>query len=514
MDRATYLAGFGIILAGWVLRFLWLDCLPVVHGDEAYLAVQIAHWVRGEAFTLRTPSGMFLSPLLIVSHGLMLRLFEPDLLLMRLPGAVWACAGLVLFALLHRRTFGSWADALTGAVVLGSMPLHVATSRCHWDASYMPIMSALVLFPAIRVVDGRWTRTDLLLLAAGAFLCLWTHLSSIVFLGLLGLAAAWVQRRRILEYLETWPAVALARPSLQVAGMVVLALMGAAGLLALSGRDAAATLIRIESGVVRLLVHPGEMAAYLWTIAEFVGGQRAFKNFAGVSDSALLSWTSVAAALLVVAAVLGLARGERQSDRFLAAIWLGMPLVWIATASVFELKKLGNERYVLWILPLAAVSLVRGWNVWFERWRFVNRAIKPIWLALSALWLVTFWFHYFVPLQARAVREGGELAEQNAVAAGLVADAAGEGQSYRIYSQDWSIGQPLKYLLEPRAEIRMGLEEAQLEDGKSAFVVGYADSGYLKEMRRKLEAAQQPFIEQTIVAQAGNRLVTVFLPKR
>ena len=56
-----------VVLVAVVLRFYGLDRLPGINGDEAWLALQVQHLLRGEHVSLRTPTHMFINPLLVAT---------------------------------------------------------------------------------------------------------------------------------------------------------------------------------------------------------------------------------------------------------------------------------------------------------------------------------------------------------------------------------------------------------------------------------------------------------------
>ncbi|GEM_PF-3363882 len=650
-----------IVIVSVIFRFLWLGRLPGINFDEAYLAVQIQHFMRGEEYTLRTPTGLFFGPFLIVSHWVLLRLFQPDFFLLRLPIAFWSSIGLAVFYWLHRRAYGGVFDPY-GAVgeeeaisyrcappteaadfqithgkatkrdedappmeaagfqitdgkatkrdedappteaadfqipdgkatkrdedappaeaavfqitdgkarkrdedappteaaafqitdgkarkrdedappmeaavprnicnsrnqssyallLYACMPLSLASSRCHWDSSYMLLTAPLVLLPAIRMADGNARGLDLLLLLGGILLSLWIHPSSIVFIGLICLAFILILRRSLWRRLE---ALHIARRSLLLLALFAIAALGLSLLLIISGRnphEAAGVAFR---GVNILLSRPRDLLIYESYFGDFVGGARAFQFYAGVFDSTLLRGWSYAKLLALITAAIILLRSARHSDRMLGLVWVMLPIALIVTYPMFLLQIQGHERYVLWLLPLAAVSLVRTLEIAASSRPTLQKWNTPIILLVSLFMLGQFWFYYFILLQnglhystLHPTWRTGSV-EPKAAVAMLIQQQMAASANPIIYAENSTISQPLRYLLEPKARILTADEKPVVPpQDRPVFLVGFAESGYIQKKMAFWAVQERTSATPQIISTADGRpfLIVLALP--
>ena len=91
-------APYGIVLPILLLaavslffRFHALARLPGINGDEAWYGVQVERLLAGQPYTLQAPTGVLVDPFQPPTEALLLRLFGPSFLVLRLPAALWQC---------------------------------------------------------------------------------------------------------------------------------------------------------------------------------------------------------------------------------------------------------------------------------------------------------------------------------------------------------------------------------------------------------------------------------------
>lgn len=429
----------GLLLAvAVVLRLYGLDRLPGINGDEAWLAIQVQHFLRGEAFLWRTPTQMFINPLLAASEAGLLTVASPSGWTLRLPIALWGLVGLALFAWLAWRLWRDATLALLATALLACAPLAVAYGHCAWDPSFLFVVAPLVWLPALRLVDARSNRTDWVLLALGVVLSLWVHLTASLMLAVLALGLWRVKTpsRRV-----TWGLVALG-------GLAVLALVVVGGL----GGPA---LSLLAERPLRFLSRPAEATRLFAVPGLLLTGGRAFGYFAGMPETWQVWTVAVAATLGVTGLAWRLRVSELASDRLLAWSWLLMPLPWWVAAGLLAPQNLSRERYVVWVLIPAVLLLVRG----LRAAPGVLASVAAVFALLSGLWLYSVDQQLWPDTVHRAFRTGA-VEPKVAVALRLRA-LAPPGQPLRVAVPDWWLEHPLRYLLPPDAVVGIGLANPQ-----------------------------------------------------
>ena len=425
---------FGLLLLGVALRLYGLDRLPGINGDETWLAVQVQHLMRGEPFALRTPTHMFVNPLLVASEAALLSVASPSGWTLRLPVALWGLLGLGLFAWLAWRLWRDRQQALLATALLACAPVAVAYGHCAWDPSFLFVVAPLVWLPALRLADQRANRTDIALLVLGATACLWVHLTSALMLAVLGLGAwrAHSPSRRVTLGLLT------AAGSLAV-GLALVAGLGTPALSLLAERP------------LRFLTQP-TAALHLFALPGLLlTGGRAFGFFAGMPETPAV-WAVAALATLGLGAMAWRLRlSERASDRLLAWGWLLLPLPWWLAAGLLLPQAPGRERYVVWLLVPAILLLARGLR---EAPRLLL-LVACVFALLSGAWLYAVDQQLWPETTHRAFRTGP--VEPKVALAARIRALTPPGEPARIAVDDWWLEHPLRYLLPPDAAIGVDL---------------------------------------------------------
>ncbi len=427
-----------VVLVAVVLRFYGLDRLPGINGDEAWLALQVQHLLRGEHVSLRTPTHMFINPLLVATEAGILKLLPPSGWTLRLPIAIWGVLGLGAFATLGWRL---WRDRLLVALataLFAAAPIAVAYCHCAWDPSFLLVVAPLVWLPALRLADQPSSRLDWTLLVIGAVACLWVHLTSVLMLAVLALGLWRLNppTRRV-----TWIWLGLG-----LAAVVALAWIGGLGTQALSllVERPLRFATRPES-TIQLLALPGLLAT----------GGRAFGFFAGMPETWLV-WAVAASAMLGLTGLAWrLRRSELASDRLLAWSWLLLPLPWWVAAGLLVPQAVGRERYVVWLMVPIVLLLVRGLQA-------APRLLLSVALAsvvLSGVWLYAVEQQLWPETMHRAFRTGAR--EPKVAVAERIRELAVPGQPLRVAVTDWWLEHPLRYLLPSDAQVGVGLDHPQ-----------------------------------------------------
>ena len=432
--RLTWL----LLLASVGLRLYGLDRLPGINGDEAWLAVQVQHLLRGDPYTLRTPTHMFINPLLVATEAGLLSVLPPSGWTLRLPTALWGLVGLGLFGWLTWRLLADRTMALLAVALLACAPLAVAYGHVSWDPSFLFVVAPLVWLPALRLADARANRVDIALLAFGVAACLWVHLTAVLLLAMLALGA--------------WR---LRSPSRQVTwGLLVL---GVLALLALAviGRLGTSTLSILVERPLIFLSRPVLLLQLFAVPGLLLTGGRAFGYFAGMPET----WPVWTVAVLATLGLGGLAWRLRNaplaSDRLLAWSWLLLPLPWWIAAGVLVPQSPSRERYVVWLLVPSVLLLVRG----LRDAPRVLLGVAAVSAVLSATWLYAVDNQLWPETTHRAFRTAA--VEPKIAIAARIRQLAVPGQPLRIAVADWWLEHPLRYLLPPDAQIGIGLENPQ-----------------------------------------------------
>jgi hypothetical protein len=412
------------------LRLYGLDRLPGINGDETWLAVQVQHLLRGQPFLLRTPTRMFINPLLVASEAGLLTALPPSGWTLRLPVALWGIAGLALFAWLAQRLWQNRQQTLLAAALLACAPLAVAYGHCAWDPSFLLVVAPLVWLPALRLVDQRANRMDVALLTVGTLACLWVHLTSGLMLAVLAIGA--------------WR---LYSPSRRVTmGLLAIGLGLALGLALVAGLGTPALSLLAERPLRFLSQPPAALHLFALPGLLLTGG-RAFGFFAGMPETPLV-WSVAALATLGLGGLAWRLRtSEVASDRLLAWSWLLLPLPWWLAAGLLLPQSPGRERYVVWILVPAVLLVTRGLK---DAPRLLL-AVAATSALLSGAWLYAVDQQLWPETTHRAFRTGP--IEPKIALAKRIVQLSPPGQPLRIAVADWWLEHPLRYLLPPDAEI-------------------------------------------------------------
>ena len=481
--KLLYWGAAAVLAASLFFRFYRLSELPAINGDEAWLGTQVAHFLRGEIFQLRTPSGNFISPFFFISESALLALFKPSFLLLRLPAAFWSLLGLLATFHLYRRAFGNKAEALALAALTSVHPLHLGYSRLGWDISFILFTAPFVLFSAVRIVQGKADRWDVLMFCAGIIFSIWVHLTSVIFAALVAASIVIVRAEDIAARAR---GKGRANIALWGAGLVVAIACGAYFLKWGTGQDAIKIFCDFARGARNVWRNPPWIAGFALQVGDILSGHRAGAYLAGTPETAWTVFLSVCflGILLIGSGFLVLKNQAERGNRFLGILGL---LSFMAMISGFKepflLSLLGRERYVLWVVPFYALMLIR------LKWHLPHVLIIMLWtgyfagnyiMSLSEMRHQRTLHRTFVTARPEPKLQAADFIRKN---------LAGERGEYKIVAEDHWILYPLRYLLEPVYRIEAAPPPSQgLALTGRFMLIGWAGSLWLHQAEESLRA--------------------------
>jgi hypothetical protein len=358
---------------------------------------------------------------------------------------------LACFAWLGRRVLRTRYQILFATLLLAAMPMSIAFSRIQWDTSYLPLLECFVLFPALDLAAGNPSRRSLALIVGFTFLGLWTHATFALLLVCLGAGLIFVRRRLILSTAAKWLSVRPG-PILALAIVFVPAIIAIGGFIFLinfTGHNVGDVVSNSVQTAGRYLTSPSDFLIYNSRIGDAVSGVSVYEDIPGLPISTALHAFSWLIIMLLALAVLILARSPHPQDRVLAVFWTAVPFTLIATAYVLSIDQVGVERYAIWLLVPAAVTLARFAAVCLESHLQPDLACALLTLPLSAVMLYQFVPDYFLPIRHLTYRQNTYPAYWSAdtdpktTAADWIRKHAPPHST--IYAENWWINFPLQY---------------------------------------------------------------------
>jgi hypothetical protein len=186
---------------------------------------------------------------------------------------------------------------------------------------------------------------------------------------------------------------------------------------------------------LRMMAAPGQM----------LSGVRAFSFLAGMAETPLWWGVATAVTLLWLGLALLLRRSTDVADKAQALAWLWLPLPWWAASGLLGQGDLGKERYVVWLLPPAALLLVRTLRLYVRQWQPLVVVLAAGLTLQSGGLLAALADSPWPDGQHRTFVSGP--AEPKIAAADVILGQAVTGEQLRVAASDWWLIQPLLYLL-------------------------------------------------------------------
>lgn len=431
----------GILIVAIVFRFLWLETIPGLNGDEAWLGWKAARAVNGAPLDWRTNSGNFTNPFFLLPLVWVHHFFEPSAWVVRSVAAISGVLTLLANYFFCRRIFDR-RIAIATTLLLAVIPTAIAYSRFGWEPSQIPLFAVFIIYSALALCDSNRALLLWILISGFSVICGFLVHPTMAFLGLfpvVGFAA------RLLQ-----PETSL----LRAAWLLCLGVASAVGL-----------------GLAMYLKAP------LWIqpeiAARFIGGAWLqdmpgfivswFRNFNGINIFGYLpgSWPGAEKVLNPVAdwpvfvvdivawiaffgatalILIGIALGRicSELDRMHARKLIVLLSAFLIASLLFGVMNgtakvaVWFDRYGLWAVVPGCLVLCAGFVEVLERLPKASRAICTVGLLTCVVLLGMFWHYYF----AFFLKTGGE--------APWLGTRVGEPQGALVASEamrDWATGQ-------------------------------------------------------------------------
>jgi hypothetical protein len=164
VPRNLRIAWWGLILAGVLLRLVWLDTVPGINGDECLFGIRAYRWLQGEPVQWRPfPVGRLeTSPILFLSNLVPGLLHSTAFVYLRIPTVVASLLTLWLVGRTWKPFLGPLACSML-VLLLAVWPQQIMYARFGFDPSLVPFCQALLI--AAVVNNHRWWTAAATLLA-------------------------------------------------------------------------------------------------------------------------------------------------------------------------------------------------------------------------------------------------------------------------------------------------------------------------------------------------------------
>jgi hypothetical protein len=357
-------------------------------------------------------------------------------------------------------------------------------------------------------------RLDWIWLAIWVPLGLWIHAMVAHELVALLAAVCWVRGPEVISRARR-PRVAAA---LTCAAVILTAAGVFFGLTRLTANPINDVLHNILARQMVFLRSPARAVHYLSRVGDALSGVSTYEDFSGMTHPSLwLRGMSVLVLAAILLAVWRLFRSPDPADRALAAFWVAVGPLLLASASLLNLDRVGIERYAVWLLPPAAALLVRAAESWGQRLRqrpgFLAAIVA---VSLCAIFIGQFPIDYLAAARNMTYRDTtspaywtGPVEPKGRVADLIAQQAAGQTKLKMVYCENFWLKYPLMYRLGPDFDVKMSILTEPFHDRK-AFYVGFAGSSFLSRARSKLIAAGVWF-DQTAVPGGDGRPAIILL---
>ncbi|MGQ0721185.1 MAG: ArnT family glycosyltransferase [Candidatus Eiseniibacteriota bacterium] len=404
-----------VVLAGVVLRIVFLENVPGLSGDEAWYGVRALERSPLSVTALETPTGRTASPAWFAPVWLLQQVFGPSVLALRGLAVVSGLAAVALIGWLVRSAFGTRCGVVA-AMLAASLPPFVAYSRIGWEPALIPLATAALLYFAFRGRVGP----------------------------VLVVTAAGLLAHPVVGFALPIAALLFVRDRVPRGGRGVAVLAGlAAGIVALSLALLVALPLPETYDPERSFPQAFSWRAvrlFAFGYARLLGGPSVYEHFAG-------SWMPAAAEQTLVATVLAASIAARLVGiRRFPALVLGeaaalLVFYFVAGPGAFSPE---YERYALWTVVPAVVVVSAALGS-------LRASVPATALACAALCA-----HFALAYPVHVLRNGGEahrtyrtaaVDPKRAAADALRARAEASGPRPPVIVEDYWLEWPLRYYL-------------------------------------------------------------------
>lgn len=183
-----------VVLVAIAFRFLWLDTVPGLNGDEAWLGWKASRAVTGQSLDWVTNTGNFTNPFFLLPLVGLHWLFDPSAWVVRVTAAVSGVVTLFVNFVLCRWLVGRLA-AGASSLLLAVVPMGIAYSRFGWEPCQVPLFSVFIVYSSLALSDSRRPMLLWMLMCGLAVGCGFLVHPTMAFLAILpvvAFAARWV----------------------------------------------------------------------------------------------------------------------------------------------------------------------------------------------------------------------------------------------------------------------------------------------------------------------------------
>jgi hypothetical protein len=478
---------WGAIGVAVLFRFLLLDRIPGINGDEAYYGVRAVDLLQGDPVSWKTGTGLPLNPFYFLTLVPWHAIFDPSFVLLRINAALFGCAAIFFVWRKYRRIVdehSAWAMTL----LVACLPATVSYSRIGWDMALNVPVTALIVYCSQRRMLG----ATLGALVAGAVV----HPSIVLITPLAATPFVLHLREhgtaRVTAWLQNQPRPALVA-KLALGAVVVLGV----GLLLLA--KIAPLLDQHLPGALERLIEPSQLALFAFHYGNLIDGATIYSYFVGPPPHALLISHAIAFWVVVLAIVL--LNLLRRSSALPDLIGLTICLALHYVAGGPEDIRPHHDRYALWCVVPSAFVFVR----------LLGQIVPPrigarIVTGLSLVLLASFAINYFhAATQTNCTSHPTFLTgreEPKASATRLILDHPGEDK--RVFVEDWWLYWPMRYLLSREKQVRITIFQRRWDDrfppdfdfeeclalGGAAYYVGFTGGELTPHVQEHYEISE------------------------
>lgn len=158
-----------ILTTGIVFRFLDLETVPGINGDEAWIGWKANRFISGENLDFRSNSGIISNPFFLLSSIVFHYFIPAGGLALRIGAAVAGVLTIIINYWFTRKAINK-TFALSSSLLLAVLPIAILHSRFGWEPTHIPLFAVIFLGCALMVIKERMRIFRWAGLGAGIFL--------------------------------------------------------------------------------------------------------------------------------------------------------------------------------------------------------------------------------------------------------------------------------------------------------------------------------------------------------